>query len=145
MIGYIVKRLLGLVPTFIGITVITFVVIHLAPGKITDQSMTLRAKVSLEAREKLEKLYNLDKPIHIQYVLWVRRLAVLDFGNSFVDQRPVIEKIGERLPVTLMINILSMALIFLVAIPIGIASAIRRGSFFDRSSTLFVFVGFATP
>jgi peptide/nickel transport system permease protein len=145
VIGYIVKRLLGLVPTFIGITLITFAVIHLAPGKITDETMTLRAKVSLEAREKLEKLYNLDKPIHIQYALWVRRLAVLDFGNSFVDQRPVIEKIGERLPVTLMINILSMFFIFLIAIPIGIASAVNRGSFFDKSSTLFVFIGFATP
>lgn len=145
MIGYIAKRLLGLIPTFVGITIVTFVVIHLAPGKITDQDMTLRAKVSLEAREKLEKLYNLDKPIHIQYMLWFRRLAVLDFGNSFVDQRPVIEKIRERLPVTLMINILSMFFIFLVAIPIGIIGAIRRGSFFDRASTLFVFVGFATP
>jgi len=145
MIIYIIKRLLGLIPVFIGITIITFIVIHLAPGKITDQGMELRAKVSLEAREKLEKLYNLDKPLHIQYILWFKRLCVFDFGDSFVDQRPVIEKILERLPITLLINILSMFFIFLLAVPIGVASAVKRGSFFDRSSTLFVFIGFATP
>ena len=145
MIGYIIKRLLGLIPVFLGITLITFAVIHLAPGKFTTQDMTLRAKVSMEAREKLEKLYNFDKPLHIRYGLWLRRLLVLDFGNSFVDQRPVIEKIRERLPVTLLINIISMFFILLIAIPIGIASAVKRGSFFDRFSTLFVFTGFAAP
>jgi len=145
MIAYILKRLVGLVPVFIGITIITFMVIHLAPGKITDQSMEMKAKVSLEARERLEKLYNLDKPVHIQYILWLRRLVVFDFGESFIDQRPVIDKIGERLPVTLLINVLSMLFIFLIAVPIGVMSAVRRGSLFDRSSTLFVFIGFATP
>lgn len=145
MITYIIKRLLSLIPVFIGITIITFVVIHLAPGKITDQSMELRTKVSLEARERLERLYNLDKPIHVQYILWLKRLIAFDFGDSFVDQRPVMDKILERLPVTLLINILSMFFIFLVAVPIGVMSAVRRGSLFDKASTLFVFVGFAMP
>ena len=93
MINYIIRRLLSLVPVFIGITIISFAVIHLAPGRITDQSMELRAKVSLEAREKLEALYNLDKPLHVQYILWFKRLIAFDFGESFVDQRPVIKKI----------------------------------------------------
>ncbi len=145
MIRYITKRLLSLIPVFIGITIISFAVIHLAPGKITDQNMQLRAKVSLEAREKLEKLYHLDKPVHIQYILWFKRLIAFDFGESFVDQRPVIDKILERLPITLLINILSLFFIFLIAVPIGVMSAVKRGSLFDRASTIFVFVGFATP
>ena len=145
MIRYITKRLLSLIPVFIGITIISFAVIHLAPGKITDQNMELRAKVSLEAREKLEKLYHLDKPVHIQYILWFKRLIIFDFGDSFVDQRPVMKKILERLPITLLINIVSLFFIFLIAVPIGVMGAVKRGSLFDRGSTIFVFIGFATP
>lgn len=145
MISYILRRLFGLIPVFLGITLITFAVIHLAPGKVTEQSMELKVKVSLEARERLERLYNLDKPIHVQYMLWLRRFLFFDFGESFVDNRPVIEKIMERLPVTISINILSMLFILLVAIPLGVASAVRRGSLFDKASTVFVFVGFAVP
>lgn len=145
MIGYIIKRILNLIPVFLGITIISFAVIHLAPGKPTDLVTQLNVKVSLEAREKLEKLYNLDKPIHTQYLLWFKRLIAFDFGNSFVDQRPVIKKILERLPITISINVLSMFFIFLIAVPIGVISAVKRGSLFDKCSTLFVFIGFATP
>ena len=145
MITYIIKRLFSLVPVFIGITIVSFLVIHLAPGQPTDLMTQLNPKVSLEAREKLIKLYNLDKPIYIQYVDWLTRLIRFDFGKSFIDGRPVIKKILGRLPITILINVCSMALIFLIAIPIGIISAVKRGSLFDKATTLFVFIGFATP
>ena len=77
MINYIFKRLIGLVPTLLGITIITFTVIHLAPGKPTDLQTQLNPKVSLQARERMEKLYGLDKPLHIQYINWIKKLIKL--------------------------------------------------------------------
>ncbi|HOX09164.1 MAG TPA: ABC transporter permease [Candidatus Omnitrophota bacterium] len=145
MVNYIARRLIGMVPVLIGITLITFFVIHLSPGKPTRLQAEMSPKISLEAREKLDKLYGLDKPVYIQYWEWVKRLARFDLGKSFVDDRPVSQKIGERIPVTITINVLSLALIFLAAVPIGITSAVREGSAYDRISTVFVFIGFAMP
>lgn len=135
-----------MIPIFLGITVISFAVLHLAPGAPTEMQTMMQPKVSLEARARLNAIYGLDKPLHIQYVDWLKRLVRFDFGRSFSsDNRPVQEKIMERLPVTLFINILSLVLILVVAIPIGILSAVHRYSLFDKATTLFVFVGFATP
>jgi len=146
MLRYIAKRLLFMIPLLIGITIICFTVIHLAPGSPTDMQTNLNPKVSLEAKERLRTLYNLDKPLHVQYFLWLKQLAVLDFGRSFSsDQRPVLDKIVERLPITIAINVLSMILIMLVAIPIGVLSAVKQDSFFDKATSVFVFVGFAVP
>jgi peptide/nickel transport system permease protein len=102
-------------------------------------------KASAQARENLKKLYGLDKPLHIQYFDWLKRFVKLDFGRSFVDGRKVIHKITERIPITLTINILSLMLIFIIAIPIGILSATKQYSIFDKLSTVFVFIGFSTP
>lgn len=143
--NYIAKRLIGMLPVLVGITLITFFVIHLSPGKPTRLQAEMSPKMTLEAREKLDKLYGLDKPVHIQYWEWVRRLASFDLGKSFVDDRPVSQKISERIPVTIAINVLSLALIFMIAVPIGITSAVREGSAYDRISTVFVFTGFAMP
>ncbi len=146
MLRYTVKRLLFMIPLLIGITIICFAVIHLAPGSPTDMQTSLNPKASLEAKERLKSLYNLDKPLHEQYFLWLKRLAVLDLGNSFSpDRRPVLDKIAERLPITITINVLSMILIMIVAIPIGVLSAVRQDSFFDKATGVFVFVGFAVP
>jgi peptide/nickel transport system permease protein len=145
MITYISKRLLGLIPVFFGITVISFFVIHLAPGKPTDIQTTLNPKVSYEARLRLEKLYGLDKPIHVQYLAWVKRFVMLDFGRSFLDDRPVSAKIAERLPITILINVSSLLLILIIGIPIGVLSAVKRGSILDRLTTISVFIGFSTP
>ncbi len=135
-----------MIPIFLGITVISFAVLHLAPGAPTEMQTMMQPKVSLEARARLNAIYGLDKPLHIQYFDWLKRLVRFDFGRSFSsDNRPVQEKIMERLPVTLFINILSLVLILVVAIPIGILSAVHRYSLFDKATTLFVFVGFATP
>lgn len=145
MVSYIAKRLLGLLPVLFGITVVTFFVIHLSPGKPTRLQAEMSPKITLEAREKLDRLYGLDKPIYVQYWQWVKKLAVLDFGKSFTDERPVLVKIGERIPITITIDLLSLFLIFLIAVPIGIMSAVKENSLFDKSSTVFVFIGFATP
>jgi len=146
MIRYLSKRLLMMIPLLLGITLISFVVIHLAPGEPTDLQTDLNPQASVEAKERLRAQYDLDKPLHVQYGKWLGRLARLDFGDSFSqDHRPVLDKIVERMPVTILINVLSISLILAVAVPIGILSAVRRNSLFDQATTVFVFLGFATP
>jgi peptide/nickel transport system permease protein len=135
-----------MVPLLIGITLISFVVIHLAPGEPTDMQTDLNPKSSVEMRDRLRSRYNLDKPLAVQYGLWLKQIATLDFGESFAqDHRPVLDKIAERLPITIFINVLSIVVILTVSIPIGILSAVRRNSLFDRGTTIFVFLGFAMP
>jgi len=143
---YLTKRLLGMVPMLVGITLVSFFVIHLAPGSPTDLQTQMSPKASIEARERLEKLYGLDQPIYIQYAKWLERMVRLDFGYSFSpDGRPVWDKIRERLPITILINLLSLGLILVVAVPIGIVSALRPDGLFDKTTTVFVFIGFAVP
>lgn len=154
MLTYILKRLLEMIPTLLGITLISFFIIHLAPGKPTDILTELNPKITPEARAKLEKLYGLDKPVIEQYGLWLKRVVNLDFGESFsTDRRPVMEKIWDtnqplldrRLFITFMINVFAMFIIFFFAVPIGISSATHQYSLYDKITTLFVFVGFSTP
>jgi len=154
MITYLIKRLLEMIPTLFGITLLSFFIIHLAPGKPTDVMTELNPKITPEAREKLEKLYGLDKPIYVQYGIWLKRVVNFDFGESFSsDRRPVMQKIWDtkqplldrRLFITFMINVISMFFIFLIAIPIGISSAVRPYSLYDKVATTSVFIGFAIP
>ena len=146
MLAYLLKRLAMMVPLLIGITFISFLVMHLAPGSPTDMATDLNPKMSDVAKERLTKLYGLDQPVHVQYWNWLERMTRLDFGQSFApDGRPVLDKIAERLPITVTISLLSLALILMVAVPIGVYSATHRGSLFDQATTVFVFVGFATP
>ena len=110
----------------IGISLISFFIMHLAPGDITSSEAAFNPKASEESRQKLRELYNLDKPVIIQYGLWLKRMVELDFGNSFAShQRPVLwEKkdangnvikglIQESLPITLLINLIGITLIFI--------------------------------
>src|SRR4030042_2406040 len=96
MTSYLFKRLFEMIPTLLGITIISFFIIHLAPGKPTDVLTEMNPKITPEAREKLEKYYGLDKPVYVQYGMWLKRVVKLDFGDSFsTDRRPVIEKIWD--------------------------------------------------
>ena len=143
---YILKRLGLMVPMLLGITLISFTVIHLAPGTPTDMQTTLNPKASLEAQKRLRELYGLDKPLMVQYRDWLTRLVRLDFGRSFSpDRRPVWDKIKERIGITLSLNLMSLIIILAVSIPIGVIAAYRAHSWFDRVTTLFVFFGFAMP
>jgi peptide/nickel transport system permease protein len=143
---YIAKRLLLMAPLLVGITLVSFLVIHLAPGTPVELQTTMSPKVSLEAQKRLRELYGLDKPLLTQYWDWLKRMAFLDFGRSFSpDRRPVWDKIRERLGVTISLNLLSLLIIMLLAIPIGVVAAVRPRSWFDRATTLFVFFGFAMP
>lgn len=140
------RKSLWLLFVLLGITIISFWVIHLAPGSPTDMDITLNPLAGEAARQQLEAIYGLDKPLHVQYLNWLERLLHLDFGNSMsADSRPVIEKIGERLPLTVSMNLISLFLTLLIAIPAGILSACHQDSLFDKLVTVLVFLGFAMP
>ncbi|MFA5430283.1 MAG: ABC transporter permease [Candidatus Omnitrophota bacterium] len=142
---YILRRLAGIIPLLFGISLLSFAVINLAPGKPVALENSLNPRVSARALERLEKLYELDKPVYERYWHWLKRTAVLDFGRSFSDNRPVIEKIAERLPVTITINLLSLFLIFAAAIPLGVRCALRPDGMLDKVMTAAMFFLFAIP
>jgi len=148
MLAYALRRLLLAVPLLLGITLISFIVIHLAPGDPTE--MITGGDPSTvhnpELYKQLIKEFDLDKPLHVQYWNWLTRLVRLDFGKSFAPHgRPVLTMIAERLPITLLLNVVELLIIVSLAVPIGVVSATRQFSAFDKVTTIFVFLGFATP
>ncbi len=158
MTRYLIKRLFWMIPLLVGISLISFLIMHLAPGDITTSEASFNPKASEESRQKLREIYNLDKPVIVQYGLWLKRMATLDFGASFAShQRPVFWQkkdaqgnitkgmIQEALPITLLINVLSLVLIVAVALPLGVISALTQNRAPDRAITIFVFIGFAIP
>lgn len=134
-----------MIPLLIGISLVTFFVIRLAPGGPLGIDTELNPKISLEAKERLKKLYRYDRPVWEQYAYWVTRMAKFDFGQSYQDGMPVIDKIKKPALITLSINILVMLVIFIVAIPLGVVSALKVGGWTDRLITIFVFIFFAMP
>ncbi|HEY3251872.1 MAG TPA: ABC transporter permease [Ignavibacteria bacterium] len=154
MTEYVIKRLLLFVPTLIAITIITFVISRLAPGDptelkvgVSEESMKTDEKSQLneQAKDYYRQKWGLDKPIYMQYFIWLGNMARLDFGNSFVDNRPVLDKIVERLPVSIPISFSAIFISYLIAIPIGIYSAARQYSFWDRASTVVLFILYSLP
>lgn len=158
MANYLMQRLLLMIPTFIGITLIGFFIMRLAPGDPAE----LRAAgglgaaagsgISVEKRGAVDEAmaqwraqFGLDKPLHVQYAVWLKNLFSLRFGESFKDSQPVWDKIVERLPVTVKLNLWSIFVVYLVAIPLGIYSATHPNSFGDQVTTLAAFVLFAVP
>src|SRR4030043_1190415 len=115
MLSYITRRILLMVPLLFGITLVTFTVIHLAPGNPVEVQTEMSLKVTAQAKDNLKRLYGLDKPLYIQYLDWLKRFTKLDFGKSFVDGRKVTDKIIERIPITLIINMFSLIFIFFIA------------------------------
>jgi peptide/nickel transport system permease protein len=158
MLSYLIKRVFWMVPLLIGISLISFFIMHLAPGDITNNEAAFNPKTSEESRQKLRELYNLDKPVIVQYGLWMKRMVTLDFGNSFASHhKPVFWQttdkdgnvtkgmIQEALPITLIINVLGLIITLVLAIPLGIIAARRYGLWQDKSITLFNFIGFSIP
>ena len=140
------RKLVWMLLVLWGITIISFLVIHLAPGSPTDMETTLNPLAGEAARKRLEELYGLNRPLYVQYLDWLSRIVRLDFGISMsADARPVMDKILERLPLTVGMNVTSLVLTLLIAVPVGVFSAVRRNSFADRVLTVLVFIGFAMP
>ena len=147
MLHYTLRRLLYLVPTLIGITIVTFAVINLAPGDPVAliNRGEMDARVSPQAYHNMLQLYGLDDPIHVRYATWLKRLVTLDFGDSFLDHRPVRDKIAERLPATLILNITSLVAALLLSVPLGLYAAARQHSAFDKVGGTALYLLYSLP
>lgn len=150
MLVYTVRRILILIPLLFIISVITFVLIQLPPGDyLTLYIMQLEAAgttVAEEEVEMLKRVFGLDKPMHVQYLIWLRRILVYhDFGRSFQFQAPVSELLAERVPLTVAISLATTVFVFVVAVPIGILSATNQYSLLDYFWTFVGFIGISVP
>jgi len=141
--AYVIRRILQMIPLIIGVTIISFGIMYLAPGDPIDVLATRTA--TPEQIAHLRTVYGLDQPVYVQYWKWFSKLIVGDFGRSFVEGRPVMDMILERLPNTLYLNAVVALIIYAAAIPIGIVSALRQYTWFDNMVTSAAFFGLALP
>lgn len=164
---YLLRRLLLMVPTFLGITLICFFVIQLAPGGPIESyiskikfaggggdgsggsGQTMQSdrggQVSSQVIEELKKQYGFDKPIHVRYVLWLKSIVTFDFGYSHTFGRKVTELIASKFPVSVRYGLASLIISYLVCIPLGIAKAVRDGTTFDYGTSFVIFVLYSIP
>lgn len=185
MLAYVVRRLLFVIPTLLGIMVINFVIVQAAPGgpveqliaQIQGRAVESTARLSGSAQgdtasapqarspsasdgtsryrgargldpafiKEIERLYGFDKPPFERFVLMLRSYAVFDFGKSFFRDRPVIDLIIDKLPVSISLGVWTTLLVYLISIPLGITKAVRDGSRLDFWSSAVVIVGYAVP
>lgn len=158
---YFLKRLLAIIPTLFGITLVCFFIINLAPGGPIERKMaqlqfagafsnsggsnTSSSHISEEVLEALKKQYGFDKPIYIRYGLWLKSIVTLDFGDSFIYEEPVIDVILSKFPVSLQFGIISFILVYLICIPLGIAKAVKVNTSFDLTSTVTILIMYSIP
>ncbi|MBN8569216.1 MAG: ABC transporter permease [Ignavibacteria bacterium] len=154
MTQYVIKRILLFIPTLIIITIITFCVCRLAPGDPTEMKIGNTGEAAKTDSKNLinettkkyyKQKFGLDKPLYQQYFIWIGNMLQGDFGNSFKDNRPVIDKIVERIPITLGMNLVSFLLIYMIAVPVGIYSATKQYSVGDRVTTILMFILYSLP
>jgi peptide/nickel transport system permease protein len=145
---FLLKRLLLMVPTLLGVTLICFAILRIANADPVAQASEIGLndrQISREALEHLRRLYSLDQPWYIQYWRLLKRLVSLDLGNRWQDGRAIVDVIGEALPITLLLSSVSLVVTYVLAIPLGVFSAARRGSRADSIVTLGLFLLYSLP
>lgn len=161
MTAYFVRRFLLIVPTFVGITLAVFVIMHFVPGGPVERqimrfqmaaaggegSAASRAGMEIpqEAIDEIRRYYGFDKPVHERYASWLWNVLHLDLGNSYVYQEPVWDIIRTRFPVSLTLGLSGFILSYLVCVPLGVFKAIKHGSKFDLMTSVLVFMGYSVP
>ena len=164
MTGYFIRRLLLVIPTFIGITLAVFVITHFVPGGPVERqimryrmaAMTeggaagggggqLSVQLPEDAIEEIRRFYGFDKPVHIRYLEWLGNVVRLDLGNSYIYQEPVWDVIKSRFPVSIFLGLTGFLLSYLVCVPLGVLKAVKHRSRFDFISSFIVFLGYSVP
>ena len=162
MSGYFLRRFLLIIPTFIGITLAVFDIMHFVPGGPVERQIlrfqmaaaggeggaTARrggVEIPEEAIQEIQRYYGFDKPVHIRYANWLWNVVRLDLGNSYVYQDPVWDIIKARFPISLTLGLTGFLLSYLVCVPLGVMKAVKHGSKFDLVSSVLVFLGYAAP
>lgn len=167
MIEYVFRRLLAMIPTLFGITLVVFVIINLAPGSPIEQKIqqirfgqgaaggdhgggqafgqrTSQA-VSEEVIESLKKQYGFDKPLLVRYAIWIGNLSRLDFGRSFSYEEPVMTVVARKLPVSIQFGVLSFILSYLISVPLGVLKSMKKDTHFDRISSGVLYATHSMP
>ena len=163
MRAYFLRRVLLVIPTFLGITLAVFVIMHFVPGgPVERQILRYRMAIMSEggvvggaadvavalpqsAIDEIRRFYGFDKPVHIRYAQWVWNLAHLDLGRSYIYQEPVWDVIKSRFPVSIFLGMTGFLLSYLVCIPLGVVKAVRHGTRLDVLSSVVVFLGYSVP
>ena len=162
MAAYIAKRLLLMLPTLFGVLLITFVVVQFVPGGPVEQYMSearrgaalsqggssaYRGSQGVDPKriEQIKALYGFDKPAHERFFQMVGQFARFDLGKSFFQNKPVSQLIMEKLPVSVSLGLWTFFISYLIAVPLGVAKAVRAGSRFDLATTLLILLGYAIP
>ena len=163
MRAYFLRRLLLVIPTFIGITLAVFVIMHFVPGgpverQILQYRMAMMTEggvsggagafaVSLpqDAIDEIRRFYGFDKPVHVRYGQWLWKVMRLDLGNSYIYQEPVWDVIKSRFPVSIFLGLTGFLLSYVICIPLGVMKAVRHGTKFDVVSSIVVFLGYSVP
>ncbi len=144
MTQYLVRRILISIPTLIAISIVIFTILALAPGDPLAE-FAMNPAVPPEVRQRIRQSMGLDDPIPVRYMKWASSMLRGDFGYSFRSKSPVIDLIRQRLPTTLYVIGTAYLVSVLIAIPIGVLSAIRQYSIFDNVATTLAFIGFSLP
>ena len=160
---YILRRMMMMIPTLLGITIIVFVVINLAPGSPIEQKIqqirfggadssnissgtsSNDSAVSQEVIDALKKQYGFDKPLHMRYLIWLKNLVTLDFGESFTYEEPVVDVIISKFPISLQFGIFSFLISYLICIPLGVFKAVKHGTKIDLVSSIGLFMMYSIP
>jgi microcin C transport system permease protein len=160
MRDYLIKRLLLMIPTLLGITVACFFVMQVVPGGPVEQAIQklkhsarneggaapgMQASLTREELQNIKKYYGFDKPIGERYLMWLGKLVRLDLGTSYTYQKPVLDVIVERLPISLTFGLTGLFITYLVCIPLGIKKALEHGKPFDNYSSILIFLGYSIP
>ena len=163
MFKYFLKRALLIFPTLLGVSLVCFLVIVTAPGGPLEQKLAQirfaggidgsaspgnsggEYGVSQEAMEALKKQYGFDKPIPVQYLIWLKNILTFDFGESFSTEEPVIQMIAERVPISLQFGLVSMLLTYIVCVILGVTMAVRKGAAFDTGASVVLIILYSIP
>ncbi|MBN2532409.1 MAG: ABC transporter permease subunit [Spirochaetales bacterium] len=154
MFRYLIRRLLLIIPTLFGITIVCFFITRMLPGGPVEEAIQkmlsgskgmMSRSVESKEVERLKKIYGFDKPVVAQYFYWVSRVIAGDFGDSFRTHRPVLSEIAERFPISLTFGLTGFFLAYLICIPLGIAKALKHNTLFDSISSIIVYIGYSIP
>ncbi|MGF1677978.1 MAG: ABC transporter permease subunit [Candidatus Methylacidiphilales bacterium] len=156
MTDYILRRLLLFIPTLLGISVATFILIQWVPGGPVEEMISKvqglsslqgaqSQKITAAEVENIKKYYGFDQPAHIRYFTWLGRLLTGDWGRSHIYHAPVLEVILSKMPISLFFGITSFVLAYSISIPLGLMKAMRDGSWFDSISSTLIFAGYVMP
>ncbi len=166
MAAYFIRRFLLIIPTFLGITIITFFILQIVPGGPLERELlrlrmggsvsggevgpsggnqTGGIEIPESAMQEMKKFYGFDLPIHERYIRWLGNLMTLDLGKSYVYAEPVWDVIISKFPISIYFGMIGFTLTYLICVPLGVAKAVKNGSKFDFVSSVIVFIGYSTP